>query len=461
MCTIHIDNFLGKNVHFIGIGGISMSALAEILLSKGYKISGSDLTDSNLLKKLADKGAVIHIGHHSKYAKDADLVVYTAAVKHDNPEMQYAIDKNIPILQRAELLGQIMQTYPLAIGIAGSHGKTTATSMLAMSMVKAGLDPTVLVGGELNDIGGNVRIGKSQCFITEACEYVGSFLSFYPNIAVILNIDLDHLDYFRDIDHIYETFLKFAKIVPDDGYVVGFVDDPLVAKLLGEVNCKTICFGYSQEADLYAESIDSNNEACYSFNVIYKNQCMGRFDLQVPGKHNINNALASIATIIAVGVHPDKIREALYQYKGTKRRFEYKGSRNGVEVIDDYAHHPAEISATLSIARSLQYKKLWCVFQPHTYTRTKKLFNEFVAALKDVDSVIVTDIYSAREKDTHEIHSKDLSDAISKNGGNCIYISDFDEIVSHLKTHTQPGDLVLTMGAGDVHEVGERFLKPD
>jgi UDP-N-acetylmuramate--alanine ligase len=458
MNALHIKDYHGKNAHFIGIGGISMSALAEILLSRGYNVSGSDVSDSDLLKRLASKGAKIHLGHDPSYVDNADIVVYTAAVKPDNPEMQEALRKNLPILQRAELLGQIMQTFPVSIGVSGSHGKTTTTSMISMALLKAGLDPTVLIGGELNDLGGNVRIGHSPYFITEACEYVGSFLHFHPFIAVILNIDRDHLDYFKDIDHIYDTFLKFAKLVPSDGYVVGCTDDPLVERLMSEVNCNTISYGIAKKADMYAETVEFDSKACASFDAIYKGQTLGHISLKVPGRHNIYNALATLATVKAMGIKINEINEALQHYTGTKRRFEYKGSFNGITVIDDYAHHPAEIEATLSTARTMTYNKIWCVFQPHTYTRTKKLFNEFVTALSGIDHVIITDIYSAREKDTKEIHSRHLTDAISNTGENCIYISSFDDIADYLYKNAQPGDLLITMGAGDVHVVGEKLL---
>jgi len=458
MSTLHIKDFQGKNVHFIGIGGISMSALAEILLSKGYNVSGSDLSDSDLLKKLATKGAKIHIGHDPSFIDNADIVVYTAAVKYDNPELQESFRKNLPTLQRAELLGQIMQTFPISIGISGSHGKTTTTSMISMAMLKTGLDPTILIGGELNDIGGNVRIGQSPYFITEACEYVGSFLHFHPYIAVILNIDRDHLDYFKDIDHIYDTFLKFARLVPLDGYVVGCIDDPLVKKLMSEISCNKISYGISEKADLNAENFEFDSSACASFEAKYKGQVLGNFSMKVPGLHNIYNALATLATIKAMNLPTDGINEALQQYTGTKRRFEYKGNLKGITVIDDYAHHPTEITATLSTAKKLSYNKIWCVFQPHTYTRTKKLFHEFVSALSGIDNVILTDIYSAREKYTGEIHSRHLSDSIANNGENCTYIASFDEIAEYLNKNAQSGDLVITMGAGDVHIVGEKLL---
>ncbi len=458
MDVIQIKNYHGKNVHFIGIGGISMSALAEILLSRGFNVSGSDASDSALLNRLAAKGAKVHLGHDSSYVDNADLVVYTAAIKPDNPEMQETLRKNLPLLQRAELLGQIMQTFPMSIGVSGSHGKTTTTSMVSMAMLKAGLDPTILLGGELNDLGGNVRIGHSPYFITEACEYVGSFLHFHPYIAVILNIDMDHLDYFRDIEHIYDTFLKYAKLVPPDGYVVGCIDDPLVEKLMSEVSCNTISYGISKKADLNAETLEFDANACASFTARYKGQILGNLSLKVPGRHNIYNALATLAAMCALDTPLNEVIEALEQYTGTKRRFEYKGNYKGITIIDDYAHHPAEITATLSTARNLPYNKIWCVFQPHTYTRTKKLFNEFVTALSGIDHVIITDIYSAREKDTKEIHSRDLSDALSKTGENCTYMSSFDEIAEYIDKNAHPGELVMTMGAGDVHVVGEKLL---
>jgi len=461
MDNININDFKHKKVHFIGIGGISMSALAEILLSRGYAVSGSDLTDSNLLTRLQDKGAKIYLGHDASHAQGADIVIYTAAIKPDNPEMQEALRKNLPIMQRSVLLGQIMRTYPIAIGVSGSHGKTTTTSMLSMAMVDAKLDPTVLLGGELNALGGNVRIGQSPYFITEACEYVESFLHFYPYIAVILNIDRDHLDYFKDIEHIYDTFLKYAKLVPKDGYVVGCIDDPLVEKLMSEVDCNTISYGITKKGDFTAESVILDDRGCASFNVSCDGQVIRDFALHAPGRHNVYNALATLAAAHCMNIPINDTKDFLRQYTGTQRRFEYKGSFNGITVIDDYAHHPAEIKATLSTVQNIPHRKIRCVFQPHTYTRTIKLFDEFVTAFDGIDELIITDIYSAREKDTKEVHPSQLSHAISKTGVKSLYISSFEDISEYLVKNACPDDIIMTIGAGDVYKIGEMLLRED
>lgn len=455
-CTI--TEFKNKNVHFIGIGGISMSALAEILATGGYKVSGSDIAGSKLIDKLKSLGVTINIGHDAAHIEDADLVIYTAAIKDDNPELKDAKRRGLPLMQRAELLGQIMSTYGMSIGVSGSHGKTTTTSMLSVAMLEAGLDPTVLLGGELNALGGNVRIGNSQFFLTEACEYVESFLNFKPFIAVILNIDSDHLDYFKDIDQIYNSFVKFARLVPQNGYVIGCVDDPLVKKLLGGLTCNTISYGINSECDFKADAITLDERGCASFNVLAFGSSLGKFHLKVPGKHNVYNALATIAVSYCCGIPNDSLQRLINAFSGTQRRFEYKGSFNGVTVIDDYAHHPTEITATLSALKSIPHKKTFCVFQPHTYTRTIKLFDDFVSSFAGVDEVIITDIYSAREKDPGEVHPLDLSQAITAKGTKSIYLSSFNEIGTYIKEHARSGDIVMTIGAGDVHIVGEMLI---
>jgi UDP-N-acetylmuramate--alanine ligase len=459
MDNIHIRDYKGKHVHFIGIGGISMSGLAEILHEKGYRISGSDLQPSPITESLMHKGMTIYKGHSADNIQGAELVVYTAAVKDDNPELVEAKKRNIPAMDRATLLGQIMDTYQTAIGVSGTHGKTTTTSMLALVMHESDLDPTILVGGQLDEIGGNVRTGNSDFFITEACEYVDSFLKFRPNIALILNIESDHLDYFKDIDHIYSSFVKYARLVPTSGYVIGCGDDPLVSKLLAEVDCNTISYGIDRPADWTAREITYDNTGCASFIVMKDGHSFGRFELKVPGRHNVYNALATIAASHIMGIPADKIKNSLLKYHGTHRRFERKGTtENKAVLIDDYAHHPTEIKTTINAALNYPHNKLWCIFQPHTYTRTKMLFNDFIEAFEGVDQLIITDIYAAREKDTGEIHSRMLADAIAQKGHNCIYISSFEEIIEYVKNHSQPEDLIITMGAGSIYKVGEALL---
>lgn len=459
MENIHIKNFIGKHVHFIGIGGISMSGIAEILLNKGYNVSGSDIRNSAIIERLRTKGANIYIGHRPSNINGANLVVYTAAINEENPELLEAHKNSIPTMDRATLLGQLMETYPFAIGVSGTHGKTTTTSMLSIIMEHADLDPTILVGGEVDEIGGNVRTGTSDYFLTEACEYVESFLKFHPYIALILNIDEDHLDYFKNLDHIYSAFLKYARLVPPDGYVVGCIDDPLVEKLMKEAGRQTVSFGIEKNADLIAHSISFDDKGCPTFIPSYMGKDEEPIHLNVPGKHNIYNALGAYATAKILGVDGKIIKEALSLYHGTHRRFEIKGTVDNITVIDDYAHHPNEIRATLNILNNFSHNRIWCIFQPHTYTRTKKLFNRFIDAFHGVDKLIVTDIYAAREKNPGDIHAKDIVSAINENGQDALYISDFKDIVSYLAENVKSGDIIITMGAGNVYEVGESFLK--
>ncbi len=398
MKQLYIEELKGNHVHFIGIGGISMSGLAEIMLHKGYSVSGSDLKQTHITDKLQEKGIKVFIGHDASNIEGADWIVYTVAVKDDNPEIIAAREKGLPIVERAVLLGYIMETYPYSIGVAGSHGKTTATSMISIMLQRANLDPTVLVGGEVDEIGGNVRMGNSHYFVTEACEYNESFLNFEPYMAIVLNIDEDHLDYFKDINRIYEAFVNYVNLVSSKGIIIGCADDPLVVRLMKETYHRKISFGIENKADWMAKDIKYDKEGHPSFRAVYKGQDMGRFQLNIPGEYNIYNALAASAAAWSIGVSVDIIRDSLASFKGTHRRFEIKGRLNDVTVIDDYAHHPTEVRATLHAARRYPHKKIWCVFQPHTYTRTDKLFYEFSESFIDADEVIVTDIYAAREK---------------------------------------------------------------
>jgi len=453
-----LDKDFNKKVHFIGIGGISMSALAEILLKYGYKVSGSDKTRSHITDKLEKLGAKIFIGHDVKNIQDADIIVYTAAIKDDNPELIEARNKNLLIFDRAEFLGQIMKRYKKGIAVAGTHGKTTTTSLISLMLLNAKVDPTLLIGGEVDTIGGNVRVGKSPYFVTEACEYKESFLKFYPYIGVILNIDEDHLDYYKDINHIKEAFLKFAKLIPKDGLIIGYAEDPNVIEIMEKLNCNKLTYGINK-GDFKAKNISYDERGCASFTVTFNDKYYSDFKISIPGEHNILNALATIACGHFLGIDVETIKDSLYEFKGTHRRFEKKGEKNGVIVIDDYAHHPAEIKATIKAVKNYPHKRIFCVFQPHTYTRTYALFDEFSKAFYGVDKLILTDIYAAREKDTGLVNSKMLSDAISKNGVDCIYIKKFEDILDYLNKEAKEGDIVITMGAGDVYKIGEMFLK--
>ena len=448
-----------KNIHFIGIGGSSMSGLAEILISLGYSISGSDMKASSVTKKLEKLGARVTTYHSENNITNPDLVVYTVAVKEDNCELIKARSLNIPVIDRATLLGQIMKKYPYSIAVSGTHGKTTTTSMISMIMLEAGLDPNIHIGGELEKIGGNTKIGGDKYFITEACEYYESFLKFNPFLAVILNIEADHLDYFRDIEHIKDTFFKFASLVPKNGYVVACVDDHNTSQLLSRLECNKVTYGVaSEEAMWSARDIVFDDMGCPAFSLIFKGKKLSTVKLSVPGVHNVSNSLAAIASCYTLGCSLDAIKHGLLKFGGTHRRFELKGVVDGIRVIDDYAHHPSEVIATLKAAKNCEHNKIWCVFQPHTYTRTKCLMNEFSEAFRDADNVILADIYAAREIDNGQIHSKQLADKITSKGQEAFYISSFDEIVEYLKQNVSSGDLIITMGAGDIYKVGELFI---
>ena len=449
-----------KNVHFIGIGGISMSGLAEILKSRGYEVTGSDMKASAMTEKLGLMGIRTMIGHTGENVNGADLVVYTAAIRENNPELVNARAKNIPTMDRASLLGQIMKSYPESITISGTHGKTTTTSMISMIMLESEKDPTIHIGGELDAIGGTTRIGGNDYFVAEACEYFESFLKFSPRTAVILNIEFDHADFFKDLEHVIDTFGKFARLVPSDGYLIACADDRNISRVIEAADCNVVTFGLNPEkADWSAADITFDEMGCASYTLIHKGKTEGVIRLKVPGIHNVLNSLASIAACRLAGCSFDSISLALSKFSGTHRRFELKGSVRGVKVVDDYAHHPSEVAATLRAAKNTGHRRIWCVFQPHTYTRTKFLMDDFAAAFGDADELILSDIYAAREPDTGEVNSGMLAERINKKGKKASYLKSFNSIVEYLEKNTRPGDLVITMGAGDIYKVGEQFLK--
>lgn len=454
-----LQNLSGSTVHMVGIGGISMSGLCEILLSMGINVTGSDVKNSPNIERLRLKNVPVFLKQEPSNITNQKLVVYTAAMPLDHPELEAARQKGIPVIDRATLLGEIMQMYDKSIAVSGTHGKTTTTSMIASCLIEAGKDPTVHVGGILDKIGGTTRIGTSSFFVTEACEYKDSFLKFNPYIGVILNIEPDHLDYFRDINHITDSFLHFAKHVPTDGIVVGNADNERVLGVLNQLNCRTITYGLtSPKAQWTARNITFDDNGFPSFNVVCGKKNIFRMKLSILGIHNVSNSLACFAVCSALGIPADIIKYSLRKFKGTHRRFETKGIVDGIRVVDDYAHHPTEIIATLKSARSCTRGKVLCVFQPHTYTRTKELLNDFASAFTLADKVYVTDIYAARERDTGLIHSSDLVNRINEHFNNAVYISSFEGVVDALIHDSSAGDLVLTMGAGDVDKVGEMFL---
>ncbi|MEG0132888.1 MAG: UDP-N-acetylmuramate--L-alanine ligase [Clostridium sp.] len=446
-----------KKVHFIGIGGVSMSGLAEILLKNGYMVSGSDRQNSKMVEKLKEKGAKIYIGHSADNIVDVDLVVYTAAISQDNPELKRALDLNLPMMDRAEFLGNIMLGHKYNVAVSGTHGKTTTTSMMAHIVIEENVDPTILVGGNLDVINGNVLAGNSDYFITEACEYKASFLKFHPYVGIILNIDADHLDYYRDINHIKDTFNEFIDIIPEEGFLVCNLDDNNVKDILADHKCNIMTYGI-QTGEFTARNISYTSLGCGVYDLYRNDEMLFSIELSVPGEHNILNSLSAACTALALNISKDSIVNGLLNFRGTHRRFELKGSKNNVTVIDDYAHHPTEILAHLNACKNYPHKDLYVVFQPHTYTRTITLFEEFSKAFDGVNHLILADIYAAREADTGIVSSTKLGDAIRARGVNAINYNDFDSIVSHLKSHTKEGDLILTVGAGDVYLIGEMYL---
>lgn len=456
-----IDLSQYKKIHCIGIGGIGLSAIAEILLSRGYEVSGSDMKESAETVRLASKGARVFIGHRAENADEADLLVFSAAVGHDNPEMKRAEERGIPILSRAQMLGLLMQEYENSIAVSGTHGKTTTTSMVSLILDRAKLEPTILVGGNLAEIGGNVKVGHSRYFITEACEYMDSFLSLKPKIEIILNIDSDHLDYFKDIDHIVSSFDKFAQLVPASGTIIAYDANPFVNQVIRDLD-NVVTFGLSENCDYYAANIQFNEEGMPAFDVCHDGQLLSRVQLAVPGEHNILNALAAFTCACALGVEPQLTKETLERYHGTQRRFDIVGTTaKGVKIVDDYAHHPTEIKATLSASENVPHNKLWCIFQPHTYTRTIALFDEFAEAFEKADKLILAEIYAAREKNIYKISSAQLAEKIKETHPHkeVLFMEDFAAIADYVDDQAQPGDMVITMGAGDIYKVGEMLLE--
>lgn len=447
------------HVYFMGIGGISMSGLAEILLEEGFPISGSDIKPSALTTHLEEKGVKIYYGQvASNITPDIDLVVYTAAIREDNEEWQAAHTMGLPMLTRAQLLGQIMDNYNQSIAVAGTHGKTTTTSMISQVLLEAGTDPTITVGGILSAINGNLRVGNSEVFISEACEYTNSFLNFRPKYSIILNVEAEHLDFFKDLEDVRHSFRQFAANTRPEGATIinGEIED--YESLIKGLPQKIVTYGFDSRFDFYAQDISFDENACGSFTAMYHGKELLQVQLHVPGKHNISNALAAIALITLMELPQDALALGLCKFSGANRRFQYKGQVDGITVIDDYAHHPTEIAATLSAAANYPHKRLVLVFQPHTYTRTKAFLHQFADVLSQVDLLVLADIYAAREKNTIGISSKDLLALVKEKGTECYYFPSFEEIEKFLLENCMNGDLLITMGAGNVVEIGEFLL---
>lgn len=446
------------HIHFIGIGGISMSGLAMVLIKNGYKVTGSDRQKTHITDKLEENGAIIYEGHDAKNVIGADLVVHTAAVHEDNPEICKAKENNIRLIDRAECLGAIMKLYKKAVGVSGTHGKTTTTGMLTHALIYADTDPTISIGGELDIIEGNIKTGKSEYFVTEACEYTNSFLKLFPYIALITNIEEDHLDFFTGIEHIRKSFKEFAKLTSNGGYVVANGDDENVKIALNGTNCDVIYYGQSQNCEYRYDNLIFNH-GYPEFDILYNNEKIAHINLNVPGIHNVMNTLAVVATCRLLGIDTEKIAKGIETFKGTHRRFEKLGTLNGATIIADYAHHPTEIIATLKAAKDFDYNRMWCVFQPHTYTRTKALWDDFLTCFDDCDKLVLTHIYAAREPFDGVTKASTLATQIKQNGKDTVYIEDFSQVCEYLKENVSENDMVFIMGAGDVIEIGYEIVK--
>lgn len=466
-----IDFHHPVSIYFVGIGGVSMSGLAEILANAGFRVSGSDRAPSDLCTHLEQLGIKVFYGQKKEnITNDIDVAVLTAAIRPDNPEYVALQEAGIPLLTRGQLLGQLMKNYQMPVAVSGTHGKTTTTSMISEILLEAGTDPTLSIGGIYPRIHGNTRVGGKDFFVLEACEYTNSFLSFFPKISVILNVEADHLDFFKDLADIRHSFRKFAELLPADGALVINSEIDNVNEIAGGLACPVITYrGYHEpvagtaasevSADYYAKDISFNAAGCASFTACCSKKPDRQISLSAPGAHNVGNALAAIAVADLLDVEDSKIASALHSYSGTDRRFEHKGSFHGVTVIDDYAHHPTEIRATLSTAQKVKTGTLWCVFQPHTYSRTKSFMKDFAKALALADKVVLADIYAARETDNLGISSETLQKEIQALGKECHYFPSFEKIEKFLLENCTKDDTLITMGAGDVYKIGESLVR--
>jgi UDP-N-acetylmuramate--alanine ligase len=447
-----------RRIHFVGIGGIGMSGIAEVLLNLGYEISGSDIGTSDITQRLDDLGAAIHRGHAAAHIGLADVVVTSTAVRQDNPEVMEAHRRNIPVIPRAEMLAELLKM-KFSIAVSGSHGKTTTTSMVATLLAHGNLDPTMVIGGKLASIGSNARLGDGEVIVAEADESDGSFLKLSPCLAVITNIDREHMDHYRDLAEIREAFLQFANIVPFYGSTILCTDNAQVREILPQIKRRTITYGVEQPADYRAEGIVFSGGGS-RFSLSYRETLLGSVKLNVPGMFNVYNAMAAVAVAREMDLAFPVIREGLQRFAGVQRRLEVRGKANGVTVVDDYGHHPTEIRATLAAAKQVWPERILCVFQPHRYTRTQALYEEFLTAFQDADQLIMTDIYPASEEPIPGVTAEALCESIRQAGHpNAIHCNDFDAIVDRLVKEAKPSDVILTQGAGTIWKVGEAFLK--
>ncbi len=447
-------------IHFVGVGGIGMSGIAELLLNLGYQVSGSDLNDSLITRNLAALGGKIHQGHKDSWVEGADVVVTSSAISKNNPEVVAALAAGIPVIQRAEMLAELMRLKKYGIGIAGSHGKTTTTSMVSWMMSEAGLDPTIVVGGKVDSLGGNAKLGLGDFLVAEADESDGSFLKLSPVLEVVTNIDREHMDHYDDLDHVKRTFLEFIDKVPFYGAAILCLDNENIADILPEIRKRKITYGFTAQADLSAEDIVSKDGRA-EFTVRFRGEVLGTIDLALPGKHNVHNALAVICVGRELDIPFAVIRRALASFEGVQRRMQLKGEGHGITVLDDYGHHPTEIRATLAaIKEAWPQKRLIVLFQPHRYSRTLKLLDEFKTAFHRADILVMTDIYAASEEATDEISTEILLDEVKKHGQRQTrYVAEVRDLAKTLHPELQEGDLVLTLGAGNIVSAGEALVE--
>ena len=457
METAHIRDYAGKRIHLIGIGGSSMSGLAEMLMDQGYRVTGSDRDETYLIHHVREKGGQVTIGHRAENVHGADLVVYSAAIHPDNPERAEADRLGIPSLERAYLLGQLMEGFPKAVGVCGAHGKTTVTSMLSQILLEAGKDPSIHIGGRLDAIGGSVRVGHGDIFVAEACEFNRSFLRMSPTVAVVLNIDADHLDCYRDIDEIEETFGMYLAALPDDGVAIGNGDDPRVRRQIEKLSCRKVFFGFGEKNDWTSADVEEDERGYATFTVIRDGKAAARMKMGVPGDFNRMNALAALAAAVELGVGAQTAADILAKFTGAHRRFEKTDEIDGVEIFHDYGHNPTEMRNALSIARKRCKGRLWAVMQPHTFTRVRTLFDEYLTCTKAADFTLVTDICAAREQDPGDLNSGMLVDGMKARGIDAVWTPSFDDTEKYLREHWRSGDLVLTMGCGDINLLNDQI----
>jgi len=452
----NIFDHRGGHVHFIGVGGSSMSGLASMLLEDGYSVSGSDRTRSHKTDALAEKGVRIHIGHNAENVHDAQIIVYSAAIPETNVERAEARVLGIPQIERCDLIGQLMDNYPFAIGVSGTHGKTTTTSMLAQAFLQAGADPTIHIGGELDFIGGSTRRGKND-FIVEACEFHASFLHFHPTVAVVLNIDEDHLDFFRDIDHIEQTFAEYVSLVPEDGWCIAWGDDERARRVCENARCNRLTYGIGEQCMLRAVELEYDDRGRASYTAVVDGRILGRFHIGVASEANMLDSLAVVAASYIRGLDMEKVADALEHFVGAHRRFELTSTTDGVRCYTDYGHNPAEIKNAIGIASMQPHKTLWSVWQPHTYSRTKTLFDAFVETFDGVDRLLITDICAARETDPGDIRTEMLIEPLRRRGVNVVHTPTFDDAEAYLRAHWQDGDIMVSHGCGDIDLLNEQI----